>query len=321
MALLSLTELSDGVSCGSDLLQRLKEYAGTGNKRKKYALARRHTEPSLQLALPGLNEVIVRRDRRKVNNNNGIVPVISSTRVSSWPTRSKPAKPSLLIKLEQHIESELPFATNDDAKLRIYHEIFDQFIEAFPSYRPVLEQIKEAYDDQMTKCNSLSLLVDGLQTDIELAKANAANSFKEFEKKSMQAVDQAGIHAKEWQRAFEDKCLLIERFESDSKIAKKQLSDYQEKAGRDQSDKERLRVALQHITDVCSDLNQKIEAQAAHFRDQENQYKSQILIHEYKIETLQGEVDDFLKKTRETENKKKRTVEERNLSSSLKIEK
>jgi len=83
---------------------------------------------------------------------------------------AKESRPSFLLELEQFVEAELeslPHSTQQPAaKLQIFQECFDRFIDAFARYAPILTRIKHEYDEALRNH-------DRLQTEMgELMREN-----------------------------------------------------------------------------------------------------------------------------------------------------
>ena len=150
------------------------------------------------------------------------------SQIEVWPKASQ-SRPPLLSQLEDFISAELALQNNaaeerhhtaSAARLQVYREAFQRFMEEFRTYKPLLSQIKSEYESLLDAYARQLHLIPPLRARLSTLQAEATQKMRRL--KESHKAEMARFTAKHRATEEKNKELLQELDDmSEKKLRKK----------------------------------------------------------------------------------------------------
>eukprot|EP00949_MAST-11_sp_MAST-11-sp1_P003990 g3990.t1 len=150
--------------------------------------------------------------------NRNVLDTKRKSQIEVWPKASQ-SRPPLLSQLEDFISAELALQNNvseerhhtaSAARLQVYREAFQRFMEEFRTYKPLLSQIKSEYESLLDAYARQLHLIPPLRARLSTLQAEATQKMRRL--KESHKAEMARFTAKH--RATEEKNKELEKLNS-----------------------------------------------------------------------------------------------------------
>ena len=196
----------------------------------------------------------------------------------------QPRPPPLMIRLRERLDKELASASSDDARMRVYAEVFGLFIEGFESYAPVLERVKGAYDDRVSYCALLRERVSELEATLALRTAEADDRIGRALYETDALVGETNVRTRAMRSKLEDVMISQQAMLKENTELTEKLDELVKERARERQEAVRLRTALSHLGDICEDVKAKQATAKQYYELQTENLRVQISQLAYHLE-------------------------------------
>jgi len=184
--------------------------------------------------------------------------------LAMWPAQASGgltgSRPQLLQELEQYMNEEMRVATTEDAKLRVTHDVFRRFIDAFPVYSSLLKRVQEAYEDQMVQFSRLRVHAEEMHVHCANASIRETEEHVRLSRESDIQIANLDDRLKSLQRHYEKSRFDLEAEKKARLEEKVKSAQFQSLSEQLAHDKRRMSEILGHLNTAHDELKQLLAA-------------------------------------------------------------